>query len=100
MDRLFAGIVIPYYLSSYLYTQMDVSCRAKLPDEFVVQVIGIRHHLLENKVIPYNHSPVVNFNITVTVGVEGCTDLRVEIRGRNAAGKRSQLIEVPVGEYQ
>jgi len=79
---------------------MNASCRAKLPDVFDVRVTGLENRLLNETVICYNHSAVVNFNITVAVGVEGCTDLRVEIRGRNSAGRTSQYIDVPVGECQ
>jgi len=100
VGRWLASTVIPYYLSSYLRTQMNVSCRAKLPDVFDVRVTGIGLRLLKETVIPYNHSTVENFNITVTVGVEVCTDLRMKIRGRDSAGRTSQYIDIPVGECQ
>jgi len=71
---------------------MNVSCRAKLPDVFDVRVTGIGLRLLKETVIPYNHSTVENFNITVTVGVEVCTDLRMKIRGRNSGGRTSNSL--------
>ena len=78
---------------------MNVSCRAKVPDVLDVKVTGSRLTSPKIREIFYNHSTVVNFTITVT-GVGGCTELRVEIRGRNSAGRTSQYIEVPVGECQ
>ena len=87
VGRWFAVILIPPYFYSYLHTQMNVSCQAKLPDVFDVRVTGIGLRLLKETVIPYNHSTVENFNITVNVGVEVCTDLRMKIRGRDSAGR-------------
>ena len=100
VDGLLLYLFLLIFIHNYLHTQMNVSCQAKLPDVFDVRVTGIGLHLLKETVIPYNHSTVENFNITVTVGVEVCTDLRMKIRGRNSRGRTSQFIEVPVGECQ
>lgn len=78
-------------------TQVDISCQARLPDEFVVNVTW--PGLVENiQIIPYDHSEEMNFSIPVP-GVEDCTGLRVQIRATNSAGI-SEFSEIPLpGEY-
>lgn len=106
-DRLSGQLLMPYAIPICLYfffmfvisTQVNISCQARLPDEFVVNVTGPGLVKSIQIIIPYDHSEEMNLIIPVP-GVEDCTGLRVQIKATNSAGT-SEFSEIPLpGEYQ